>query len=81
MRARAGALGTRKMASMSAARATIDRLTPHTTGLVADRLPILAVVVWRSPDETEAEAIERYMREHPETAARPEASLTVHVVS
>ena len=81
MRAKAWALGARKMASMSAARATIDRLTPRTTGLIADRLPILAVVVWRSPDETEAEAIERYMREHPETAARPEASLTVHVVS
>jgi hypothetical protein len=68
------------MASMTPARATIDRL-PRTTGLVTDRLPTLAVVVWRSPDETEAEAIERYMREHPETAARPEASLTVHVVS
>jgi hypothetical protein len=81
MRAKAWALGTRKMASMSAARATIDRLTPRTTGLIADRLPILAVVVWRSPDETEAEAIERYMREHPETAARPAASLTLHVVS
>lgn len=66
---------------MSAAGATIDRLTPRITGLVADRLPILAVVVWRSPVETEAEAIERYMREHPETAARPAASLTVHVVS
>jgi hypothetical protein len=63
------------------AKATIDRLTPRMSALVADRVPVLAVVVWRSPEETEGKAIARYMREHPETAARPEASLTIHVVS
>jgi predicted RNA-binding protein with PIN domain len=34
------------------------------------------VVVWRHPGETEDQAIERYMRQHPEIAAR-----TIHVVS
>jgi hypothetical protein len=39
------------------------------------------VVVWRHPGETEDEAIERYMRQHPEIATTPRASRSFHVVS
>jgi hypothetical protein len=39
------------------------------------------VVVWRHPGETEAHAIERYMRRHPEIATMPRATRTIHVVS
>jgi hypothetical protein len=44
--------------------------------------PVLDVVVWCNPGETtEAEAIERYMRKHPEIATLPMAARTIHVVS
>jgi hypothetical protein len=62
------------------ANTTIDRLTQRISTPVADRLTI-ALAVWRNPGETEREAIERYMREHPELAAMPEAALTIHVLS
>ena len=66
---------------MTATKVTIDRHIQRISALVPDHFPVLAVVVWRNPQETEGEAIERYMREHPETAAMPGASLTIHVVS
>ncbi|MFZ0851341.1 MAG: hypothetical protein WAO08_19295 [Hyphomicrobiaceae bacterium] len=62
------------------ANATIARPTQRTSGPVTDRLTN-ALAVWRNPGETEREAIERYMREHPELAAIPEAALTIHVLS
>ena len=62
------------------AKATIDRLTQRISAPVPDRLTI-ALAVWRNPGETEREAIERHMREHPELAAIPEAALTIHVLS
>jgi hypothetical protein len=62
------------------ANTTIDRLTQRISTPVADRLTI-ALAVWRKAGETEREAIERYMREHPELAAMPEAALTIHVLS
>jgi hypothetical protein len=68
-------------APMSAVRVTINRLIQRISAQVPGHLPVLAVVVWRNPEETEGEAIKRHMREHPETAAMPEASLTIHVVS
>ena len=62
------------------AKATIDRPTQRISAQVADRLAI-ALAIWRNPGEIEREAIERYMREHPELAAIPEAALTIHVLS
>ena len=52
---------------MTATKVTIDRHIQRISALVPDHFPVLAVVVWRNPQETEGEAIERYMREHPET--------------
>jgi predicted RNA-binding protein with PIN domain len=57
------------------AKGTIARLRDRIAALVAARSPV-DVVVWRHPGETEDQAIERYMRQHPEIAAR-----TIHVVS
>jgi hypothetical protein len=57
------------------AKETIARLRERIAALVAADLPV-DVVVWRHPGETEDQAIERYMRQHPEIPAR-----TIHVVS
>jgi hypothetical protein len=62
------------------AKETIARLRERIAGLVAVGSPV-DVVVWRNPGETEAEAIERYMRKHPEIATMPRAARTIHVVS
>jgi hypothetical protein len=66
--------------SMTPTKATIDRLAKPISASVTGRLPI-AVAIRRNPEETEAEAIERCRREHPEIAAMPEAALTIHVLS
>jgi hypothetical protein len=63
------------------AKETVARLCERVAALVAARTPVLDVVVWRNPGETEAEAIERYMRKHPEIATMPRAARTIHVVS
>jgi hypothetical protein len=57
---------------------TIARLRERIAVLINMGLPVRDVVVWRNPGETEAEAIERYVRQHPET---PRATLAIHVVS
>jgi hypothetical protein len=63
------------------AKETIAALRERIAALVAARIPVLDVVVWRHPGETEAHAIERYMRRHPEIATMPRATSTIHVVS
>jgi hypothetical protein len=65
---------------MTPTKATRDRLAQRNSVWVAGRLPI-AVAIRRNPEETEAEAIERCKREHPEIDAMPEAALTIHVLS
>jgi hypothetical protein len=60
---------------------TVARLRERGAALVAARTPVLDVVVWRNPGETEAEAIVRYMRKDPEIATMPRAARTIHVVS
>jgi hypothetical protein len=50
------------------AKETIARLRERIAALVAGRLKVVDVVVWRNPGETETEAIERYMRQHPDIA-------------
>ena len=62
------------------AKETIARLRERIAELVTAGSPV-DVVVWRNPGETEAEAIERYMRKHPEIATMPRAARTIHVVS
>jgi hypothetical protein len=61
-------------------RETIARLCERIAALVTAGSPV-DVVVWRHPGETEAEAIERYMQQHPEIAITPRASVAFHVVS
>jgi hypothetical protein len=58
---------------------TIARLRERIAALVTTSSPV-DVVVWRHPGETEAEAIERYTRRHPEIATTP-WSVAFHVVS
>ena len=60
------------------AKETIARLRERIAVLTNAGLPVRDVVVWRNPGETEVEAIERYVRQHPET---PRAALAFHVVS
>lgn len=60
------------------AKETIARLRERIAVLTHAGLPVRDVVVWRNPGETEAEAIERYVRQHPEI---PRAGLAIHVVS
>jgi hypothetical protein len=62
------------------AKETIARLRERIGALVAADVPV-DVVVWRHPGETEDQAIERYMRQHPEIATMPRATRTIHVVS
>jgi hypothetical protein len=62
------------------AKETIARLRERITALVAASSPV-DVVVWRHPGETEVEAIARYMRQHPNIAMAPNATITIHVVS
>jgi hypothetical protein len=62
------------------AKETIARLRERVAELVTAGVPA-DVVVWRHPGETEDEAIERYMRQHPEIATTPRASRSFHVVS
>ena len=52
---------------MKTAKETIARLRERVAALVTGGVPA-DVVVWRHPGETEDEAIERYMRQHPEIA-------------
>jgi hypothetical protein len=59
------------------AKETIARLRERIGALVAADAPV-DVVVWRHPGETEDQAIERYMRQHPIT---PRATVAFHVVS
>jgi hypothetical protein len=59
------------------AKETIAGLRERIASLVAAGSPV-DVVVWRHPGETEAEAIDRYMRQHLDT---PRATLAFHVVS
>ena len=59
-------------------RDTIARLRERIAVLTTAGLPVRDIVVWRNPGETEAEPIERYMREHPDT---PRETLAFHVVS
>jgi hypothetical protein len=59
------------------AKETIARLRERIGALVAADVPV-DVVVWRHPGETEDQAIERYMRQHPIT---PRATVAFHVVS
>jgi len=60
---------------------TIAKLRERIAALIAARLKVVDVVVWRNPGETETEAIERYMRQHPDIATRPRATLAFRVVS
>jgi hypothetical protein len=60
------------------AKETVARLRERVVALVAARTPVLDVVVLRNPGETEAEAIVRYMRKHPEIATMPRAARTIH---
>jgi hypothetical protein len=62
------------------AKETIARLRERIAAMTTAGCPV-DVVVWRHPGETEAEAIERYMRHHPDIATTPRATLTIHVVS
>jgi hypothetical protein len=62
------------------AKETIARLRERIAALGAADVPV-DVVVWRHPAETEDEAIERYMRQHPNVATAPKATMTIHVVS
>ena len=62
------------------AKETIARLRERVAALVTAGVPA-DVVVWRHPGETEDEAIERYMRQHPNVATAPKATMTIHVVS
>jgi hypothetical protein len=62
------------------AKKTIAGLRERIAALVAAGSPV-DVVVWRHPGETETQAIERYMRQHPEIAIMPRATRTIHVVS
>jgi hypothetical protein len=59
---------------------TIARLRERIAALVTAASPV-DVVVWRHPGESEAEAIERYTRQHPDIAPTPRASVAFHVVS
>jgi len=59
---------------------TIARLRERIAALATAGSPV-DVVVWRHPGETEAEAIERYTRQHPEIASTPRARVAFHVVS
>jgi hypothetical protein len=61
------------------AKGTISRLREHIGSLVTAGVPV-DVVAWRHPGETEDEAIERYMRQHPEMNT-PRATVAFHVVS
>jgi hypothetical protein len=62
------------------AKETIARLRKRIAALVAAGSPV-DVVVWRHPGETEVEAIERYIRQHPDIATAPKATMTIRVVS
>jgi hypothetical protein len=62
------------------AKETIASLRDRIAALVAAGSPV-DVVVWRHPGETEDEAIERYMRQHPNIATAAKATMTIHVVS
>jgi hypothetical protein len=57
---------------------TIARLRERIAVLTTAGLPVRDIVVWRNPGETDAEPIERYLRQHPDT---PRAALAFHVVS
>jgi hypothetical protein len=59
------------------AKETIARFRARIGALVAAGSPV-DVVVWRHPAETEDEAIERYMRQHPKLSRR---TIALHVVS
>ena len=59
---------------------TIARLRERVDALVAAGVPV-DMVVWRHPEETEAEAIARYMRLQPKLATLPMGTITMHVVS
>ena len=59
-------------------RDTIARLRERIAVLTTAGLPVRDIVVWRNPGETETEAIERYMQEHPDT---PRETLAFLVVS
>jgi hypothetical protein len=61
------------------AKETIARLRERIAALVAASCPV-DVVVWRHPGETEVEAIAR-LRQHPNIAMAPNATITIHVVS
>ena len=58
----------------------VARLGERIYALVTTGDPVDAVV-WRHPGETADEAIERYMRQHPDIATMPSATTTFHVVS
>ena len=59
-------------------RDTIARLRERIAVLTTAGLPVRDIVVWRNPGETETEAIERYIQEHPDT---PRETPAFHVVS
>ena len=52
-------------------RETITKLCERIAALVTAGSPV-DVVVWRHPGETDAEAIERYMQQHPRLRSRQE---------
>ena len=58
----------------------VARLSERIYALVTTGDPV-DVVVWRHPEETADEAIERYRRQHPIIGTIPSATTAFHVVS